>query len=68
LRSIVLLFASVIALLPAAHAAGQEFNGRWDLTVYKTPAMILGGWELNAINTANTGLPVDVDYKSVGSQ
>ena len=23
---------------------------------------MLGGWELNAINTANTGLPVNVDY------
>ncbi len=23
---------------------------------------VLGGWELNAINTANTGLPVNVDY------
>ena len=23
---------------------------------------VLGGWELNGINTANTGLPVNVDY------
>ncbi len=23
---------------------------------------IIGGWELNAINTANTGLPVNIDY------
>jgi hypothetical protein len=34
------LFASlaVAPLLPAAHAADQDFNGRWDLTVHKTPA------------------------------
>src|SRR5579862_6911089 len=34
----ILATLAVAAMLPAAHAADQDFNGRWDLTVHKTPA------------------------------
>jgi hypothetical protein len=37
---------------------GRKFGSAW------SPIMdgVLGGWEVNTINTANTGLPVDVSY------
>jgi hypothetical protein len=47
---------SVVYQLP--FGKGRQFLGNLD------PAFdaVLGGWELNAINTANTGLPVNVYY------
>jgi hypothetical protein len=40
MRPIVSLFTllALAALMPAAHAADKDFNGRWDLVVHKTPA------------------------------
>ncbi|HUI57185.1 MAG TPA: TonB-dependent receptor [Bryobacteraceae bacterium] len=37
---------------------GRQFGSSW------SPVLdgVLGGWEINTINTANTGLPIDVAY------
>ena len=47
---------SVVYELPFGR--GRKFGGKWN------PAFdtILGGWELNAINTANSGNPINVYY------
>ena len=37
---------------------GRKFGSNWN-PLYNA---ILGGWELNTINTANTGLPFDIQY------
>jgi hypothetical protein len=37
---------------------GRQFGGKLNPVV----DAILGGWEVNGINTANTGLPVNVNY------
>jgi hypothetical protein len=41
MRLIILTFASLAlaaATMPAARAADKDYNGRWDITVHKTPA------------------------------
>ncbi len=47
---------SVVYQLP--YGRGRKFGGNANLFV----DALLGGWELNTINTANTGLPIDVSY------
>jgi hypothetical protein len=37
---------------------GRRFGGKWNPFV----DAVLGGWEVNTINTANTGVPIDVTY------
>jgi hypothetical protein len=37
---------------------GRHFGSNWNRLVDS----VLGGWELNTINTANTGTPIDVSY------
>ena len=37
---------------------GRQFGSTWNGVV----DAILGGWELNTINTANTGTPLDISY------
>ena len=48
--------SSVVYELP--FGKGKEFAAN----VNRILNQIIGGWELNAINTANTGLPVNIDY------
>jgi hypothetical protein len=47
---------SVVYQLP--FGKGRQFGSSWHGAV----DAIAGGWELNAINTANSGLPVNVSY------
>jgi len=47
---------SVVYQLPFGR--GRRFGGRWNPFV----DAVLGGWEVNSINTANTGVPIDVTY------
>ncbi|PWU05569.1 MAG: TonB-dependent receptor [Terriglobia bacterium] len=47
---------SVVYELPVGK--GRKFGARWNPVV----DTVLGGWELNAINTANTGNPINVFY------
>ena len=42
---------------------GRRFGGNWNGAV----DAVLGGWELNTINTANSGLPVNVQYTPTGN-
>src|SRR5581483_1425437 len=37
---------------------GRRFGGNWNPFV----DAVLGGWEVNSINTTNTGVPIDVTY------
>src|SRR5207237_7546518 len=37
---------------------GRKFGSNWNAVLDST----LGGWELNCINTVNTGLPLDISY------
>ena len=47
---------SVVYQLPFGR--GRKYGSGWN------PVMdgVLGGWELNTINTANTGIPIDITY------
>jgi hypothetical protein len=47
---------SIVYQLP--FGKGRRFGGSWNSAV----DALLGGWELNNINTANTGTPIDVSY------
>lgn len=48
--------SSVVYQLPFGR--GRKFGAKWNAPV----DAILGGWELNTINTANSGNPIDVYY------
>jgi hypothetical protein len=37
---------------------GRKFGSQWNGVLDR----VLGGWEINTINTANTGLPINVQY------
>jgi hypothetical protein len=47
---------SVVYQLP--FGKGRKYGSTWNPVV----DALAGGWELNAINTANTGTPIDVTY------
>ncbi len=47
---------SVVYQLP--FGKGRKYGSNWNPIVDAA----LGGWELNSINTANTGTPIDVSY------
>ena len=53
---------SVVYQLP--FGKGRKFGSQWNPFVDGA----LGGWELNTINTANTGLPLNVQYTPGGGQ
>ena len=37
---------------------GRKFGSQWNRAIDS----VLGGWEIDTIHTANTGLPVNVQY------
>ncbi len=47
---------SVVYQLP--FGKGRKYGSSWNALVDGT----LGGWEVNTINTANTGIPIDITY------
>ncbi len=42
---------------------GRKFGGSWN----PVTDAILGGWEINTINTANSGMPVNIQYTPNGN-
>ncbi len=47
---------SIVYQLPFGR--GRRYGANWN----RAADAVLGGWELNNINTANTGTPIDVSY------
>ena len=46
------------ALYELPFGKGTKFGGNWN----KATGLVLGGWRLTAINTMNTGSPVNLTY------
>ena len=53
---------SIVYELP--FGKGRQYGSQWNPVVNT----ILGGWELNTINTANTGAPINVYYSPTAAQ